>query len=145
MADHAIETWNKTGLISLWHYEDFPKSYCGYHLTADPKGCVFLLGLMERFRNAVHPARKRIILDAPTAGMLAVPNCPRKCVPAESVEFRFRRDMAGHHWSVIEKDREVRIEMGSDGLADLERGAKDMIVGVGDWSIGTGRESLWFW
>lgn len=145
MADHAIDTWKKTGLISLWHYEDFPKNYCGYHLSADQEGCIFLLGLMERFQNAVHPARKRIILNAPTSEMLAVANCPRNCVPAQSLEFRFHRDTAAAHWSVTEMEREVRIEMGADGLAALERGAKDMISGMGDWSIGTGRASLWFW
>jgi hypothetical protein len=63
MADPDIEKWTQRGSILLWHYEGFPKNYCGYHLTADQDGCVFLIGLVERFRNAQYPARKRIALD----------------------------------------------------------------------------------
>ena len=145
MADPDIENWTQRGTISLWHYEGFPKDYCGYHLTADRDGCVFLAGLVERFRKAQYPARKRISLDAPTSEILSVPNCARKCISAESVELRFRRDFSSDHWSATEIGSEVRIEMGANGLDDFDRGVADMMAAGGDWSTGAGEESLWFW
>ena len=145
MADPDIEKWTQRGSISLWHYKDFPKNYCGYHLTADQDGCVFLIGLVERFRNAQYPARKQIALDTPTPDVLSVPNCPRKCIPADRVELRFRRDFSDDHWSITESGREVKIEMGANGLNDLDRGVGDMILADGDWSTGSGESSLWFW
>jgi hypothetical protein len=59
--------------------------------------------------------------------------------------LRFRRDYSPDHWSVTENDREVKIEMGANGLSDLDRGAADMILADGDWSTGSGEESLRFW
>ena len=144
----TTEKWNKwkqQGSISLWHYEGFPKNICGYHLTSDQAGCEFLLGLTELFRNAEYPAQKKIILDAPTSARLAVPGCPGKCVPAARLELRFLSTACDEHWTVNESDGEVIIEMGASSLKDLERGIRDITLGQGDWSIGNGRKSLWFW
>jgi hypothetical protein len=145
MADPEIEQWNRRGSISLWHYDGFPKSYCGYHLSADQAGCAFLSGLIARFRNAQYPARKKIALDRPTPEVLSVPNCPKQCLPAEHVELCFRSDWDDGHWSVGERDGEVVIEMGARGLNDIDRGAADMARAAGDWSTGSGTQSLWFW
>lgn len=145
MVDPEIERWKNRGSISLWHYEGFPKNYCGYHLTADAEGCRFLSGLFERFREAKYPARKRILLDPPTPDQLKIPNCSRKCVPARWVEFRFRREFDKDHWQITENEGAVTIETGEAGLSELDRGVADIIRGEGDWSIGSEKNSLWFW
>lgn len=137
--------WKQRGSISLWHYEGFPKNYRGYHLTADREGCEFLLGLIGLFWNEGYPARKKIILDAPTPAMLAVPNCGLKCIPAGRLELCFLRDQGDGHWSVTGSEGEVIIETGANGLKDLERGIMDISHGQGDWAMGSGKESLWFW
>ncbi len=137
--------FEQSGSISLWHYHEFPKNYRGYHINADVQGCAFLIGLIERFRNEIYPARKKIRLEAPTSAVLAVPNCSAKCIPASSIEFRFHRELSDDHWSLSENHGEVIIEMGLNGLNDLERGFKDIQLGEGDWSTGRGNESLWFW
>ena len=145
MADPEIERWTNYGSISLWHYEGFPKNYNGYHLAADNQGCIFLLGLVERFRNAQYPARKAIALTPPAADQLAVPNCPQQCIPAKRVEFCFRRDYADVHWSIVDHDGSIIIETGATGLCALDRGVGDILLGKGDWSTGEGTQSLWFW
>lgn len=116
-----------------------PRNYHGYHLTADAKGCVFLLGLIELFRNAQYPARKVVELTIPTPDHLAIPNCPRKCIPARTAEFRFRRDYSESHWSIIETDGKVSIETGANALCELDRGFADVTVhkGIGLLEMGT--------
>jgi hypothetical protein len=137
--------WEQRGSISLWHYEEFPKNFRGYHLTADRAGCEFLLGLIERFRKADYPAIKGIMLDDPTPTRLAVPGCRQRCIPAIRLELRFLRAACDEHWTVSECDGEVIIEMGANGLNHFERGIRDITLGKGDWAIGKGEKSLWFW
>lgn len=145
MADAKITKWGQRGVMSLWHYEGFPRNYPGYHLTANSDGCAFLIGLFKLFRNAKYPARRDIALNPPSSAILAIPNCHQPCVPARRVEFRFRRDFEDTHWTIAESRGEVVIELGMDGLNALEQGASDMLRGEGDWCIGAGTESLWFW
>ena len=145
MADQDLEKWKPRGMISLWRYEGSPKSYRGYHLAADLDACSDLLGLVDLFRKAQFPARKKIALVDPTSEVLAVPNCSQKCLPAKSLEFHFSPYFSEEHWLISEGDCEVMIEMGSAGLNALERGVSDMTQAVGDWSTGDGTESLWFW
>jgi len=145
MADPDIERWTNRGSISIWRYEDFPRNYHGYHLTADSLGCTFLLGLVELFRNARYPARKVVELTIPNSEHLAIPNCPRKCVPARTAEFRFRRDSPDDHWSIGEADGKVTIETGTTGLLGLDRGFADITLNKGDWATGEGNDALWFW
>ena len=118
MADLEIEKWKPAGVISLWHYDGFPKNYCGFHLTADQNACPSLLRLVT---------------------------CSQKCIPAEHLEIRFRREYSDDHWAVTENDQGIAVEMGVDGLNNFERGIADVMSGKGDWSIGSGKESLWFW
>ena len=145
MADPEIDRWRNSGSISLWHYDGFPKSYSGYHLMADKHGCAFLLGLVELFRNAQYPARKKIDLEIPGSDQLAVPNCSKKPIPARSVEFRFRRELDDSHWMISDGGNEIVVEMGPVGLCELDRGTSDMILGRGDWSTGADSNALWFW
>ena len=145
MADSELDRWNNDGSISLWSYEEFPKNYCGYHLTADPKGCAFLIGLVERFEKARYPARKRVVLDAPTADHLAIPNCQKSCIPALGVEFRFRCEFDERHWSITDSRDGIVVELGATRLREFVRGVAGIVHGHDDWAIGHGIESLWFW
>ena len=145
MADPDIERWKQYGIISAWHYVDFPKNYCGYHLTADSDGCAFLLGLFERFRSASFPARKLLTLSPPSQQMLAVPNCHVSHVSMRNIEFRSLRDYSPEHWAVTASDGKISIEVGCTRLADLEKGIHDILNGDGDWPLGSERDSLWFW
>lgn len=145
MADPDIERWQNCGSIAIWRYEDFPRNYPGYHLTADARGCAFLLGLIKLFQNAKYPARKLVELTNPTPQHLAIPNCPRKCVPLRAAEFRFRSDYPDSHWSIRAVGKRATIEIGSTGLHDLEQGVSDIVLCKGDWATGNGNDALWFW
>jgi hypothetical protein len=134
-----------SGVISVWHYDGFPRNYHGYHFNADTAGCAFLKDLIERLRAGWLPEGKGFKLTAPTAPQLAVPNCPVKCVPATRLELRCRRDGPADHFGIEDRDGRLVIDMGHSKLADFERGIDDVLNGKGDWAIhGVGR-SLWFW
>ncbi len=134
-----------SGVISVWHYEGFPRNYHGYHLNADAAGCVFLKGLMERLRDGRFPDGKGFKLAVPTAEQLAVPNCPVKCISATHLDLRYRRDVPDEHFAIEDREGRLVIEMGLSTLAEFERGIVDISRGEGDWAIhGVGR-SLWFW
>jgi hypothetical protein len=134
-----------SGVISVWHYEGFPRNYHGYHLNADADGCVFLKGLMDRLRDGHFPDGKEIKLAPPRAAQLAVPNCRAKCVSATHLDLRYRRDAPDDHFAIEDRDGRLVIEMGLSKLAEFERGIDDICRGEGDWAIhGVGR-SLWFW
>jgi hypothetical protein len=145
MAGPDIEKWRNLGTVSVWHYEGFPRNHNGYHLNADAEGGAFLLGLFERFRSACFPARKAIQLTGPTAEQLAVPACRGKCVPAERLELRYRRDAPEDHGWIEDRDGVLVIEMGLSRLAEFERGIRDIARGEGDWAIHGDSRSLWFW
>ena len=145
MGDPDIARWNNLGSISLWHYDGFPANFPGYHMMADERGCLFLIGLIERFRSSQYPARKTVPLTKPSAEQLAVPNCGRKCQLARELELRYRRELEDRHWVLSESDGKVTIELGLDGLRQIDRGATDMMQAKGDWSTGEGDGSLWFW
>lgn len=133
------------GAVSLWHYEGFPRDYNGYHLSGDKDGCRFLLGLVERFKKAHFPARKKFVLDVPSKPNLSVPACPNRGLPAQHLEIRYSNKFAEDYWSLSDNGGGVLIKTGIQGLRDLHRGSNDMLQGVGDWSTGEGKESLWFW
>ena len=134
-----------SGVISVWHYEGFPRNYHGYHFNADAAGYAFLKGLIERLRVGRLPEGKGIKLAVPTPAQLAVPNCPVKCVPATRLQLRYRRDAPADHFGIEDRDGRLVCDMGHSKLADFERGIDDVFNGKGDWAIhGTGR-SLWFW
>jgi len=145
MSDPKIDAWKPRGAIYIWHYEGFPKNFPGYHLTADQQGCIFLLGLFERFRGTHYPAHKKFPLLPPTPNHLAIPNCPKAAIPARLAEFRFQRDFPNDYWSMSEADGMVAIETGATGLSALERGILDILLGKGDWFTGQGNHCLWFW
>ena len=112
---------------------------------ADQGGCQFLMGLVERFRKSSYPASKKVSLTKPSPAHLSIPNCRRKCLPARELELRYRREFGDIHWSVSELGGRIIVELGLDGLLQIDRGASDMMQGRGDWAGGEGNESLWFW
>ena len=145
MAFPHIERWNNHGSMLVWHYDGYPSNFPGYHLMADKDACIFLIGLVDRFRNTRDPARKVVSLEQPTEQHLSIPNCKRKCIPADRVEFRYREDYEDGHWMITRDGGEVSVDLGFDGLSFLDRGAADMLLAEGDWAAGEGDNSLWFW
>jgi hypothetical protein len=143
--DSEIERWRNRGVISVWHYDGFPRDYHGYHLHADAAGCSFLKGLVERLRAGRIPDGKSFKLAAPTATQLAVPNCRATCVPARRLELRYRRDVPQDHWSIEDLEGNLMIEMGLSKLAEFERGIDDISRGEGDWAIHGASRALWLW
>lgn len=134
-----------SGVISVWHYEGFPRNYHGYHLNADAAGCVFLKVLIERLRDGRSPEGKGIKLAVPTAAQFAVPNCTVKCIPATHLDLECRRDAPDDHFAIEDRDGQMVIEMGLSKLAEFERGIDDISRGAGDWAIHGAGRALWFW
>lgn len=145
MKESEIERWCNHGVISVWHYEGFPRDYHGYHLNADAAGCVFLKGLIERLRNDRLPEGNGFKLTAPTAVQLAVPNGSLKYIPATRLDLHFLREAPDNYFAIEDRAGKLVIEMGRFKLAEFERGIDDISRVEGDWAIhGEGR-SLWFW
>ena len=145
LGNRKMERRGNRGVVSVWHYEGFPRNYHGYHLNADAAGCVFLKGLIERLRDGCSLEGKGITLTSPTAAKLAVPNCPAKCIPATHLDLQYHRNATDEHFVIEDRERQLVIELGLSKLAEFERGIDDISRGEGDWAIhGEGR-SLWFW
>jgi hypothetical protein len=145
MAESQIEKFQNRGLISVWHYEGFPRDYHGYHFNADAAGCTSLKGLIERLRAGRLHEGEGLKLATPTAAQLAVPNCSVACVPATFLDLRYLRDAQGDHFVIEDQDGRLVIEMGLSKLAEFERGIDDVSRGEGDWAIHGAGRSLWFW
>jgi hypothetical protein len=136
-----------SGRICLWRYRERTRSYPGFHLSADAKGCEQLLKLLGGLAKVRAPQIATVTLDPVTAAVLAVPNIR----DATASAFRHwdliadpRFDPERFHFTVM-NDR-VRSELSSVQIESVAAGVLDIRDRRGDYAIGDEDEQqLWFW
>ena len=138
-----------SGRICLWQYHEHALEYAGFHLSADAAGCAQLLPLLASLAKARTPQLANIVLDPPTAGVLAIAN--RRAGNAPVSVYR--------HWELLVDSRfpperlhfrvtsdRVRTELSPVQVESMAAGVEDIRALRGDYAIGDDEQhQLWFW
>lgn len=141
--------WKQNGLISLWRYTQNERNYPGWHLSADAAGCESLALLLQSLVVDGHAATRTVLLEAPNARTLSVPNNlggHANYETPEKLRLRFSED-AGV-WLFPATLEPAELTFGKDWLEPLQQGLEAMSRGQGDYCIGIKQEGslpLWFW
>ncbi|MEO8366552.1 MAG: hypothetical protein ABI538_10135 [Pseudoxanthomonas sp.] len=142
-----VNSWNQSGLVSIWRYTDNERNYPGWHLNADGAGCQSLLALLEALASYGTGSRS-VAVTAPTKAQLRVPN--NKAGLAAWVapdRLRVTFSLAPDEWSFPPALDPAAITFGSDWVEQLREGIAGIPQRRGDYAIGDrkGGLPLWFW
>ncbi len=130
--------------VYLWRYEENPKNYRGWHLTADSKGVRSLLELIDLMLKSSVPTRRTIKSSILTEKELSVPNCKKKAISAAKIVLLNKKD-DNEYWSISETQGTVTFEGEDNALRKLKDGLTDIQNNKGDYFIGGKGHELWFW
>jgi hypothetical protein len=136
--------WKQSGTVYLWRYEENPKNYRGWHLTADSEGVRSLLELIDLMLKSNDEASRTIKTDIPTENELKVPNCKKKAISTTKIVLLNKKDNSDY-WSISEAPGVVTLEAGDKALGQLKDGLIDIQNNKGDYFIGENGHELWFW
>lgn len=137
-------TWKQSGNVYLWRYEENPRDLQGWHLTADPKGVLSLLELIDRMLKSNGEVRRTIKSTTPTNNELRVPSRIKKAISAAKIVLLNKKD-ASEYWRISEAQGVVTLEAGDRTLGRLKDGLIDIQNNRGDYFIGEKGNELWFW
>jgi hypothetical protein len=134
--------------ISLWRYRDNRRNYPGYHLSADREGCVRLVAVLSVLQSAKRGLAMTVPLAAPTAKVLSVPNNwsgLASLVPFD--RWLVTVDSASDEDRLVFTEAAVacRLSLSPSLIPSVIAGVRDIENGKGDYCIGEGDHSLWFW
>jgi hypothetical protein len=143
----TVKRWRLHGHAHLWRYSGFGvRNYPGWHVTADAKACTSLLELIGLLQASPFSGRAIIPLTAPSALELSVPNASLRHTAATSFRLDYSPTTPSpDHWKLTADEGQVRLEVGSGTLAQLQQGVEDIARHKGDYCIGNDGEELWFW
>ncbi len=136
--------WKQSGRLYLWRYEDNPKNYCGWHLTADSEGVRSLLELIGLMLKSKDESYRTIKLYQTTGHELRVPNCRSRAISCSKLILKNKKDNEDN-WNISDQQGIATIVAGDDSLSNLMAGLLDIQRGRGDYFIGTNGHELWFW
>ncbi|MET0550068.1 MAG: hypothetical protein ABW002_12455 [Xanthomonas sp.] len=137
--------WTQSGRISVWRYLENERNYPGWHLNADPAGSQSLLELLHTLA-ADGTGSRAITVTAPSKAELVVPNNRRgRAAWVAPEKLRLTLSTANDQWSFPLDVAPAVLEIGSAWLAALREGIAGIPKGQGDYCIGRGSHSLWFW
>src|SRR5258708_5644994 len=128
------------GRIALWRYKRSPRSYAGYHLTADDFGCAQVLSFLRS--PAPHRAAEFELAEV-TPQLLAVPNNGDHAVAFQNL--RIEITATGDGLAIVEKHPRCTISLSPAGLAAFQKGVEDVAAGTRDYCIGPEGNEIWFW
>lgn len=146
---HPVNSWKQSGNISLWRYTENQRNYPDWHLNADTNGCASLIALLDVLTEEGPDAYRTVKVTPPNQAQLAVPNnhSGRAAWQApEKLRLSLSTDDAA--WIFPSQSNPAILVIGSDWLAPLRKGIKDILFGRGDYSIGNNSDDnlrLWFW
>jgi hypothetical protein len=130
-------------IVAVWRYQANTRNYPGYHLTADAAGCTLLQERVATLARGI--GRSAVLrLSPPTQRMLDIPNNHRGEAPC-TYFAELHIEVAAAQLSISPDGRTCRLAATRADLRDLARGVDGIAQGRGDYCIGSGDQSLWFW
>ena len=149
MSDPEVAQWKQDGRVYLWRYRGNPRSYPGWHLTADGRGSDSLLRLFDLMLSATYSSHQTMQITAPGEQQLAVPGCSAAVLPAVSLTLRYpKSSVPDGEWSLRDESGEIHLTVGWLRLEQLQKGVEDLRNGEGDYAIAIEKseeECLWVW
>lgn len=146
--ESELHSWKQKGVISLWRYTEFQKSFGGWHLSADDAGVHSLLQLIGALQSAPD-SHRTVTITPPSKNLLKVPNYQQgraSWVAPEKLQMRV--SSAPETWEFPEDLDPAQLTLGASYLPELTRALEGIPRGEGDFSIGSkqrGKLRLWLW
>ncbi|WP_454831444.1 hypothetical protein [Pseudoxanthomonas wuyuanensis] len=144
----GLHWWKQKGVISLWRYAEFQKSYGGWHLSADDAGAHSLLQLLKELQSAPE-SHRTVAITPPSKQLIKVPNYQQgRAVWMAPEKLQVQVSSAPDTWEFPDDLDPARLTFGTSYLPELTRALEGIPHGEGDFSIGSKRRDksrLWFW
>ena len=137
------------GSIYVWRYVDADRSYVGWHLSGDARGCAALIAALDALALAPDGRRRKLVTVAPPPSTLAVPGCRKPARWAHTLVLGVDRAqprrfaLAEDNGVVTLAVGEARLDELRDRVEDIPRGGGDVAMSSDDRSAADQR--LWFW
>ena len=138
-----INKWKQSGNIYIWRYQDNPRNYPGWHLSANNSGCISFSELLQALIDSPPEANRTVQLSVPTEKQFCVPNCNRK--PIAETKLRIKRSGNTDKWALTKNEDKLQLDIGIVYLQKFISGIADIQQGKGDYCIGRDNQELWFW
>jgi hypothetical protein len=146
----GTKTRGNPGKIYVWHYPEGPRSYSGWHLTADAFGAGRLTGAIEGVLAGSGRETQLFALDPVTPAVLAVPNNRRaKALSAKNLRVRIAGEP--RHLSMHEEAGLLTVEAGRARLEELRNSIARVGESDGDFVMVSDQkrrdadQTLFFW
>jgi len=146
---HRKDTRN-AGKIYAWRYPEGPRSYSGWHFTADAFGAGRLAGAIEALSSGSARETQLFALDPVTPSVLAVPN-NRRAKASYATQLRIRVADDAREFSLQEEAGVLTVAAGRGRLQELRDSIARVGGGEGDFAIPSGEkrrapdQALYFW
>ncbi len=138
-----INKWKQSGNIYIWRYQDNPKNYRGWHLSANNSGCISISELLQALIDSPPEAYRTVQLSVPTDKQFCVPNCKRK--PISETKLIIVKSGIPDEWTLTNNEDKLQLNIGTVYLHKFISGIADIQRGEGDYFIGRKDQELWFW
>ena len=139
----SIKKWKQSGNVYIWRYQDNPKNYPGWHLSANNAGCMSISELLRAFIDSPPETNRTVQLSVPTEKQFCVPNCNRRPIP--ETKLRITKSGIPDEWALKNIEDKLQLDIGTVYLQKLISGIADIQQQKGDYCIGHTHQELWFW
>jgi hypothetical protein len=135
-------------MISLWRYTEYPRKFCGWHLTADNAGVASLVSLIDLLRTSDEPDFRTVSITPPSPRILRAPNFQGGDAQTTSpLKWRISHSAKSETWDFPPGLDPASLSIGDAYIPKLIAGLEGIPRGMGDYAIG-GRDlpaRLCFW
>lgn len=144
------DQWKQRGSLALWRHTENERNFPGWHLTADASGSDSLVELLDAFVADGRSASRILRITKPTPRLLSVPNNRHGGANWEApAKLRLSFTATSEeHWSFPSDIKPAQLTIGADWIKPLKEGVEGLILGRGDYAIGSSDDlslPLWFW
>ena len=122
-------------MASIWHYQDDPKSYRGYHYHGSHD---LLANAVERCRQY---SKGTVSLSPPSSDNLSIAGCKKDI---DSWFAKCRLQSSGRSGVSVSADT-ILISLNDDAMNGLADALLAYKTGENDFSVPLGDTCLWFW
>lgn len=144
--ENHLPSYPPKGRVLLWKFGPEHRSYIGWNLTADEKGCAFFVELLEGMQASAIPPAVKITVEPAAAPLVKAVTGSRPLKTVSRLILRYRKGEP-QLWITGEEDDALVITFGDREVELLQTALLRVVKGESDFAIGDEKDEqlLYFW